>query len=82
MVANPGHSLVRRKAVKDGQRGQGGSCAAHATATDNLNPFAVVSTAQSLVKSVEGLDAITRNPEIAPTNAAETPAGQAGVAQN
>jgi hypothetical protein len=34
------------------------------------------------VESVEGLDAVSRNPEIAPMDVAVRPAGQAGVAQN
>jgi len=64
ILANPGHGLFRRKTVKDGQRGQRCSCATDAAAADNFDAFPVVSTAESLVQGVEGLDPVSGNPEI------------------
>jgi hypothetical protein len=82
IAAYPGHGLVRRKTIKDGQRGKRGSCSADATAAYNLDTFAVASTAESLVQSIKGVHAVTGNPEIEPTNVATRPARRAGAAQN
>jgi len=61
VLAKPGDGLARRKAVEDGQRGQGCSGATDAAAAGDFDAFSVPRAAVRLVQGIEGIGAVNGN---------------------